>query len=132
MGVYCGIDWAEGHHDIAVVDDTGTLLAKPRISGDPAGLAVLLQILVDCGDTREGPVPVVVETTRGLLVCWSPGCVPPAGRCTRSPRSRRRGTGTGTAPAAASATTVTRWCSGAAEFLGAAHDTGSPYRGVPA
>ena len=68
MGVYCGIDWAEGHHDIAVVDDTGTLLAKPRISDDPAGLAVLLQILVDCGDTREGPVPVVVETTCGLLV----------------------------------------------------------------
>ncbi len=68
MGVYCGIDWAEGHHDIAVVDDIGTLLAKPRISDDPAGLAVLLQILVDCGDTREGPVPVVVETTRGLLV----------------------------------------------------------------
>lgn len=28
MGVYCGIDWAEGHHDIAVVDDTGALLAK--------------------------------------------------------------------------------------------------------
>jgi len=71
MGVYCGIDWAEGHHDIAVVDDTGTLLAKPRISDDPAGLAVLLQILVDCGDTREGPVPVVVETTRGLLVSLS-------------------------------------------------------------
>lgn len=129
MGVYCGIDWAKGHHDIAVVDDIGTMLAKPRISDDPAGLAVLLQILVDCGDTREGPVPVVVETTRGLLVA---GCVPPADRCTRSPRSRRRGTGTGTAPAAASPTTVTRWCSGAAEFLGAAHDAGSQHRGVPA
>jgi len=69
MGGYCGIDRAEGHHDIAVVDDTRTLLAKPRISDDPAGLAVLLQILLVGGNnTREGPVPVVVQTTRGLSV----------------------------------------------------------------
>lgn len=68
MGVYCGIDWAEGHHDIAVVDDTGTLLAKRRISDDPAGLAVLLQVLAECGDGREEPVPVAIETARGLLV----------------------------------------------------------------
>ncbi len=68
MGVYCGIDWAEGHHDIAVVDDTGALLAKRRISDDPAGLAVLLQVLADCGDTSAEPVPVAIETARGLLV----------------------------------------------------------------
>lgn len=68
MGVYCGIDWAEGHHDIAVVDDTGTLLAKRRVSDDPAGLAVLMQILAECGDSPEEPVPVAIETARGLLV----------------------------------------------------------------
>jgi hypothetical protein len=25
--VYCGIDWAEGHHDIALVDGDGKLVA---------------------------------------------------------------------------------------------------------
>jgi hypothetical protein len=31
VAVYCGIDWAEGHHDIALVDGDGTLVAKRRI-----------------------------------------------------------------------------------------------------
>jgi hypothetical protein len=30
--VYGGIDWAEGHHDIALVDEDGRLVAKRRIS----------------------------------------------------------------------------------------------------
>ena len=39
MEVYCGIDWAEDHHDIALVDRDGKLLARRRISDDAAGLA---------------------------------------------------------------------------------------------
>ena len=39
MDVYCGIDWAEDHHDIALVDRDGKLLARCRISDDAAGLA---------------------------------------------------------------------------------------------
>jgi transposase len=68
MGVFCGIDWAEGHHDIAVVDAAGRLLARRRISDDPAGLAVLLELLAGHGDSAEAPVPVAIETPRGLLV----------------------------------------------------------------
>jgi len=68
MNVQCGIDWAEGHHDIAVVDDTGKLLAKRRISDDAEGVAVLLGVLADCGDSKEDPIPVAIETPRGLLV----------------------------------------------------------------
>jgi hypothetical protein len=30
--IYCGIDWAEKTHDVALVDDTGQLLAKRRIT----------------------------------------------------------------------------------------------------
>ena len=37
MAVYCGIDWAEGHHDIALVDDDGKLLAKRRINESVEG-----------------------------------------------------------------------------------------------
>jgi hypothetical protein len=31
MGITCGIDWAERHHDVALVDDTGRMVAKKRI-----------------------------------------------------------------------------------------------------
>jgi hypothetical protein len=30
MEVFCGIDWAEDHHDIALVDREGLLLARQR------------------------------------------------------------------------------------------------------
>ena len=68
MDVFCGIDWAEDHHDIALVDRDGRLLARRRVSDDPAGLALLLETLAEHGDTPEDPVPVAIETPRGLLV----------------------------------------------------------------
>jgi transposase len=68
MDVFCGIDWAEDHHDIALVDRDGKLLAHQRISDDAAGLARLLELLAGHGDTPEDPVPVAIETPRGLLV----------------------------------------------------------------
>jgi len=68
MDVFCGIDWAEDHHDIAIVDRDGQLLARRRISDDAAGLAQLLELLAEHGDSAEEPVPVAIETPRGLLV----------------------------------------------------------------
>jgi transposase len=68
MDVYCGIDWAEDHHDIALVDRDGNLLARRRVSDDAAGLAMLLALLADHGDTAGNPVPAAIETPRGLLV----------------------------------------------------------------
>src|SRR3984885_11237247 len=67
MDVYCGIDWAEDHHDIALADRAGQLLARRRISDDAAGLAQLLALLAEHGDTADDPVPVAIETPRGLL-----------------------------------------------------------------
>ena len=68
MEVYCGIDWAEDHHDIALVNRDGLLLARRRIGDDAAGLAALLELLTEHGDNPEDPVPVAIETPRGLLV----------------------------------------------------------------
>ena len=68
MDVYCGIDWAEDHHDIALVNRDGQLLARRRISDDAAGLAQLLALLAEHGDSPDAPVPVAIETPRGLLV----------------------------------------------------------------
>jgi transposase len=66
--VYCGIDWAEGHHDVALVDQDGRLLAKRRISDDAAGYRLLLDLLAEYGDSPDEPIPIAIETSRGLLV----------------------------------------------------------------
>jgi transposase len=66
--VFCGIDWAEGHHDIALVDELGRLIAKKRIHETVAGFAELTAMLAEAGDTSEAPIPVAIETPRGLLV----------------------------------------------------------------
>jgi transposase len=68
LDVFCGIDWAEDHHDIAVAARDGGLLARARISDDASGLARLLALLAENGDSAENPVPVAIETPRGLLV----------------------------------------------------------------
>ena len=68
MDLYCGIDWAEDDHDIALVDRDGKLLARRRISDDAAGLAALLALLAEHGDTPGDLIPVAIETPRGLLV----------------------------------------------------------------
>jgi transposase len=67
MDVFCGIDWAEDHHDIALADRDGQLLARRRISDDAAGLAGLLELLAGHGDSADDPIPVAIETPRGLL-----------------------------------------------------------------
>ena len=67
MRVFCGIDWAEDHHDIALVDAGGSLLGRRRISDDAAGLGQLLELLAGHGDSAQEPVPVAIETPRGLL-----------------------------------------------------------------
>jgi transposase len=66
--IYCGIDWAERTHDVALVDDTGQLLAKRHITDDAVGYKILLDLLAEYGDAEAAPIPVAIETSRGLLV----------------------------------------------------------------
>ena len=66
--IYCGIDWAERTHDVALVDDNGQLLAKRHITDDAAGYRLLLDLLAEYGDSENEPIPVAIETSRGLLV----------------------------------------------------------------
>src|SRR6266487_2830341 len=102
MDIYGGIDWAEDHHDIAIVDRDGQLLARRRISDDAAGLAALLELLAERRDSADEPIPVAIETPRGLPTA----CAPLAARSTRSTRGRWPATGTGTRSPAASPTTA--------------------------
>jgi transposase len=76
LAIFCGIDWAEDHHDIAIIDETGTQLAKRRIGDDAAGYASLLQLLTEHGETADELTPVAIETGRGLLVA----CLAASGR----------------------------------------------------
>ncbi|MFD6568888.1 IS110 family transposase [Micromonospora profundi] len=66
--VFCGIDWAERHHDVALVDAEGKLVAKRRIADSAEGFAELMRLLAEAGDSCEDPIPVAIETPRGLLV----------------------------------------------------------------
>nr|WP_177324341.1 IS110 family transposase [Streptomyces mirabilis] len=68
MLIYCGIDWAERTHDVALVDHCGQLLAKRHITDDAAGYKILMDLLAEYGDTEENPIPVAIETSRGLLL----------------------------------------------------------------
>ncbi|MEV1069993.1 transposase [Streptomyces sp. NPDC050263] len=64
------------HHDVAVVDSDARLLGKLRISDDAAGFQGLLHLLAEHGDSPDDPIPVAIETSRGLLVA----CLQASGR----------------------------------------------------
>jgi len=67
--IFCGIDWAERQHDVALVDDQGQLLAKRRISDDVNGFTELTALLAEHSSTDSFvPIDVAIETDRGLLV----------------------------------------------------------------
>lgn len=68
MTVFCGIDWSEQHHDVAIVDAEGKPVARARISDGSAGFGHLLEMLAAAGDGPDNRIPVAIETSRGLLV----------------------------------------------------------------
>lgn len=52
---------------MVLIDEAGKLVAKQRIRDDADGFRQLLALLVEAGDCAEAPIPVAVETARGLL-----------------------------------------------------------------
>ena len=68
MPVFCGIDWAEEHYDVALVDEAGVVLIRRRIADDATGYRLLLDLLAEHGDAQDKPIPVAIETPRGLVV----------------------------------------------------------------
>ena len=68
MSLFCGIDWATAHHDVAVIDESGQVVTHGRVSNDAAGFAALLTLLAEAGDSAAEPIPVGIETDHGLWV----------------------------------------------------------------
>jgi transposase len=66
LAALIGIDWADQHHDIALLASDSTTIEPCRLAHDPAVLATWLAAL----EQRFGgrPVGIAVETSRGPLV----------------------------------------------------------------
>jgi transposase len=67
MPITCGIDWAEGHHDVALVDADGRVVARTRVGVDIAGFTDLMELIVEHGGNPEC-TPIAIETDKNLLV----------------------------------------------------------------
>jgi transposase len=67
VSITCGIDWAEAHHDVAVSDEHGRILARLRIDTGLDGYSELLALLAEHSG-EPTTVPVAIETDKNLLV----------------------------------------------------------------
>jgi transposase len=65
--IFVGDDWAEDHHDVELMDDKGTTLARRRFPEGVAGVAKLHELIAGHAETPE-MVAVGIETDRGLWV----------------------------------------------------------------
>jgi hypothetical protein len=65
--IFVGVDWAEAHNDVLVMDEGGAVLGRGRFSAGVSGLAQLHAL---AADHAEDPAEVIVgiEIDRGLLV----------------------------------------------------------------
>ena len=61
--IFVGDDWAEDHHDLAVMDDAGRVLARRRLPEGVAGVAACHELI---GAHADDPAQVAVgiETDR--------------------------------------------------------------------
>lgn len=68
--LFVGDDWAEDHHDIEIVDETGRRLARRRLPEGIGGVEALHGLIADhLGDDDEPDLVVVgIETDRGPWV----------------------------------------------------------------
>ncbi|SLE78475.1 transposase IS116/IS110/IS902 [Mycobacteroides abscessus subsp. abscessus] len=66
--MFCGIDWGESRHDVAIIDQAGNVLGRAKITDDAAGFTELLTLLAEAGDCEGEQIPVAIEKDHGLLV----------------------------------------------------------------
>lgn len=66
---FCGIDWANDHHDAVSIDEAGRQLGSIRVAHSPEGLSQLdtyLERMAGPGGREQ--LACIVETTHGLLI----------------------------------------------------------------
>jgi len=65
--VFLGIDWAEAHHDVCLLDEQGKVLGKRRVVDGLEGVRRLHELVAEHAEEPE-QVVVGIEIDRGLLV----------------------------------------------------------------
>jgi transposase len=65
--IYVGDDWAEDHHDVALIDESGKVIARRRLQEGVAGIAALHELVAEHA-AEPAEVVVGIETDRGLWV----------------------------------------------------------------
>src|ERR1035437_890577 len=65
--IFVGVDWAEAHHDVCVLDSEGGVLGRRRVNDTLEGVRDLNALLATCVDD-EPEVVVGIEKDRGLVV----------------------------------------------------------------
>ncbi len=66
---YAGVDWADTHHDIVVIDELGRRLTSFRVMHTTKGLDELVSHLTAiCGPENKAELACIVETNHGLLI----------------------------------------------------------------
>ena len=65
--IFVGVDWAEAHNDVAVMNEAGTVLGRGRFGVGVAGLAEVHGLVADHADEPD-QVMLGIELDRGLLV----------------------------------------------------------------
>src|SRR5579859_977073 len=66
---FCGIDWANDHHDALSIDEDGHQLGSIRVAHSPEGLSQLDSYLERiAGPGGKDQLACIVETTQGLLI----------------------------------------------------------------
>jgi transposase len=65
--IFVGVDWAEAHNDVLVMNEGGVVLGRGRFSTGVTGLAQLHALVADHAE-EPGQVIVGIEIDRGLLV----------------------------------------------------------------
>ena len=68
--IFVGVDWAEAHHDVCVLDGDGNVLGRRRVGDSFAGVGELHALVAaHLGDDEEADQVVVgIEKDRGLIV----------------------------------------------------------------
>ncbi len=66
---FAGVDWADTHHDIVIIDDLGRQISSFRVTHTPEGLNELTgQLAALSGPENKAAMACIVETNHGLLI----------------------------------------------------------------
>ncbi len=66
---FTGVDWADTHHDVFVIDDVGHQITSFRVAHTPEGLGELTHRLAEVsGPQKKAEMACIVETNHGLLI----------------------------------------------------------------